>query len=271
MRLTMRLLVTCSLLLMALVAAPSDAATGRAVSLKSSRSAATVGSVFKLSGKVTHSPKGTAVAIQRRGSGAWKTLKTVKTTNRSGAYAWTAAKLTSPGTYSFRARVSKKAKLAAATSAIRKVTASYAPGSIQNPYAVGQSFALAGWRFSLDTTNTDAWPEIEAENQFNEAPVAGWSYVMVAVTFTNLGTGYDDPFFATDEKFVGSDGRVYGYTNSGGDCGVLPNDATEIGDLYANSSATANVCAVVPTQYISGGKWRVEGNDYGAYRHVRIS
>lgn len=267
-RLILALLAVC-LVAVVLAPSPSEAVTSRSVSLTTSRTQVYVGAYFKLSGRVTHSPKGTPVRIERRTTGAWTLVKTAKTTNSTGAYAWTAAKLPGAGTFSFRARVLKTSTRAAATSAIRSVKASYAPGTLQNPYAVGQAFSLGNWRFQVAATDTDAWPEIAAENQFNEAPTPGWSYVTAPVTFTRLGPDYGNPFWETDWTFVGSDLHAY---SDGGDCGVVPNDYMDTGDIYQGGSATGTVCAVVPTSAISGGRWRVTtSTTYDQYRHARIS
>jgi hypothetical protein len=123
---------------------------------------------------------------------------------------------------------------------------------------------------SLAAADTDAWPEISAENMFNDAPEPGWSFVTVPVTYTNIGTTAEQPWWETDVDFVGSNGVVY--DNGSGDqyCGVVPDQAMDIDDMYPGATATGNECVVVPTAYVAGGLWRVRGSYSATPVFVRI-
>ena len=134
------------------------------------------------------------------------------------------------------------------------------PGSRPNPFAIGTSFISGDWTFSLAATDTDAWPEIMAENMFNDPPPAGWSYITTPVTVTYRGAGSEKPWLETYVQFVGTNGVVYTDYSSTSTCGVVPNENDDLPEMYAGGSATGNACAVVPTSYIAGGLWRVRGS-----------
>ena len=152
----------------------------------------------------------------------------------------------------------------------RGSTAPPAPGSRSNPYQVGSTFGLGDWNLQFGTADTDAWPEIAAQNSFNDPPLPGWSYVTVPVTFTRLGTTSAPPWVDTTVDFLGSNNVIYNEW-SDQSCGVLPNDATSINDLYPGGTAAGNDCAVVPTSAIEGGMWRVRSSSaYGIERFVAI-
>jgi len=137
-----------------------------------------------------------------------------------------------------------------------------------SPYSAGTSFTLGSWTLRLGHTVTNAWPQIQLENMFNDAPNPGWSYVMVPVTFTHLAGDPIGPWLDTDFNFVGSNGVAYSQYENSQTCGVLPNDADRIGDMYRGATATGNVCAVVPTSVIAGGVWRAETDLWNVFRYV---
>jgi hypothetical protein len=137
-----------------------------------------------------------------------------------------------------------------------------------SPYAANTSFTLGSWALRLGHTVTNAWPLIQLENMFNDAPYPGWSYVMVPVTFTRLGSTPEQPWWDTRLNFIGSNGVAYSNLENSQTCGVLPNAAMNIGDMYRGATATGNMCAVVPTSVIAGGVWRAETDVWNVYRYV---
>jgi len=126
---------------------------------------------------------------------------------------------------------------------------------------VGQSFPLGVWNLTVQAADTDAWPEIRAENMFNDAPLPGWSYVMVPIRFSNVGTAAGHPFWDIDVDYLGGDQVVYGALSGGQSCGVTPADWSELNDVYPGGTVVANACVVAPTSAIAGGKWRISTRD----------
>ncbi|WP_418058370.1 putative Ig domain-containing protein [Pimelobacter simplex] len=116
-----RLLRTVLPLLLAavlLTGAPgaADAATKRTVSITAAPAQAMAGSSVTLTGRLTRSPKGTPLVVQRKVGAGWAKVASVRTKNKSGAYTVKLARTTTPGTSYYRAVAPKRGKLKAATS-----------------------------------------------------------------------------------------------------------------------------------------------------------
>lgn len=79
------------------------------------------------------------------------------------------------------------------------------------------------------------------ENQFNDPPDDGMESWMLPITVTYTGVDTGDPFWDLDFGFVGDDGRTYD-----GDCGVIPEELWDVGEMYPDAEASANVCLAVP-------------------------
>jgi len=123
-------------------------------------------------------------------------------------------------------------------------------GTVENPGIIGENFTTLDYTDSEHQGATlvsrpievdwDATSEILAENMFNDEPEAGFKYVMVTVQFEYTGKGAVDPFFEVSVEWL-KDGRTYDDIWE-----VLPNDATEIGDLYDGGVATGTFAAMLP-------------------------
>lgn len=262
-------------------------------SLKASSSQVVAGTSFTLAGRLSTRFQ-RPVRLQRKTGSVWAVMQT-KRSNRSGAVSFAQTSPLAAGSYGYRLyapriRVQGKWKPATrtpvATVAVRSVSPTPVPtptvtstptpiptatptptpqptpvlGSRENPISTGTGFTSGAWGFSLGVTDLDAWPEIEAENMFNEPPPVGWSYITVPVTVSYRGTGSETPWIENYIEFVGSNGVVYTSSSSDAWCGVVPSSYYDVPEMYAGGSATGNVCAVVPTGYIAGGLWRVRGS-----------
>lgn len=145
-------------------------------------------------------------------------------------------------------------------------------GSRTNPVPVGTPFVSGAWAFVVEPTDTDAWPEIQSTNMFNDPPLPGYSYVTVAASVTYQGAKTGIPWLNTRAEFLGSDGLVYNDLSGGQWCGVVPQSMSDVNDMYPGASARGNYCAVVPTGAIIGGLWRIKGDndDYSTSREVFV-
>ncbi|RNL60735.1 hypothetical protein EFK50_20740 [Nocardioides marmoriginsengisoli] len=112
-----------ALLVIGALQPPAGAATKRALSITASPTSAVAKSAVTVSGKLTRSPRGTVVKIQRKVGTKWVAAGSTRTKTAAGAYA---AKVTLPATaavYSYRAIAVKTKKLKAATSRTIKISA----------------------------------------------------------------------------------------------------------------------------------------------------
>ena len=90
----------------------------------------------------------------------------------------------------------------------------------------------------------DAWPEIQAENSYNDPPTEGYRFVMWSMDVENVRGSVDEDEWANESDFemVGSRNvHYYRFRNS---CGVIPDELND--DLYRGGKATGNVCLAVP-------------------------
>jgi hypothetical protein len=268
-------------------------ATQTGGTLKVSKSSAAVSTRVDFTGKLPTKVK-RPVILQRKTSGGWVKVASDRTTRR-GKFSIRQSVPGTAGIYPFRVAAKKydagrKTYKALKTPTVKvTVTAAPAPappppttptpppppapGSRENPYLINTPFQAGPWQFVVGAADFDAWPEIQAENPFNEPPAPGWSYVTVPVTFTYLGADTGLPWLDTEVDFVGNDGVVYDDGLFGQDCGVVPDSVYDIGELYPGATATGLECVAVPTSAISGGLWRVADDSSLSriYRFVRAS
>ena len=114
-------------------------------------------------------------------------------------------------------------------------------GTRTNPFPAGTLVANDDWDITIGTPR-EAWGEIKAENQFNSPPEDGTEYWIVPLSGTYKGAETAAPWVDLSVQFVGDDSVTY----DGSTCGVIPEDLTEVGELYTGGQFTANECVVVP-------------------------
>lgn len=112
----------------------------------------------------------------------------------------------------------------------------------KHPVPKGKSAKTSeGWVVRVMKTDRDAWPEIHAENEFNDPPKPGQKMVMVTIRATWMGkeeTGSPIMLVAL-LKSVGRSNVGYSASNS---CGVLPGSLTEHDDVFKRGTITGTVC-----------------------------
>ncbi|HEY8347213.1 MAG TPA: hypothetical protein VIL07_08040 [Symbiobacteriaceae bacterium] len=128
-------------------------------------------------------------------------------------------------------------------------------GTRQNPVPIGTEVEVGpNWHVQLLEVNPDAWSVIQSENMFNTPPEEGKQYVMAKFKFSYAGAESGTPWVDLSLRYLGNDGNTY----SSGDCGVIPQPYTDIGEQFPGASAEGNVCWAVPSSAISGGSIIVE-------------
>jgi hypothetical protein len=112
-------------------------------------------------------------------------------------------------------------------------------GTRENPFPIGTPVSNSEWKITLGMPRV-ADDEVAAENQFNSPPRRGMEYVIVPVTAEYKGTGTGNLLFVR-VGFVGNDNVTYD-----DHCGVVPDELSNIGDLYKGGVAKGNTCVTVP-------------------------
>jgi len=126
---------------------------------------------------------------------------------------------------------------------IEQITATPPPAaglSRGNALPLGQTAVVPpGWEVTVLGVDEDAWPEVQAENQFNDPPEQGYRMVMVTLRVTNIQTKDEAVrISAGDFELVGSRNQVYKtYERS---CGVTPNSLEA--ELFPQGTADGTVC-----------------------------
>jgi len=130
------------------LSAPAEAATARSLTISFSPTAVNAGGKVSVSGRLTKSPSGSTVKIQRKVGTSWVTATSTKTTSAYGGYKVALTMPTTPGKYQFRSIAGASGSLLAATSAtvtatsLRKVIVKAA--SNKSTIAVGETIELSG-------------------------------------------------------------------------------------------------------------------------------
>lgn len=183
-----------ALLAMAMASSPASAAAKkRTMSLSVSSVSVVAGTKITLSGKVTKSPRGTKVRIERLSGRKWKTLKTLKTASSKGTFK---IALTPTSTSTYRAIAPKTKKLKSAVSSTRKVAVrSVAPIARPTPPTPTPPVPTprAAQTVKVPGTTDAAYPSISANGRF--------------VAYSAFST--NDPNFEEDENGVHNTAYVW--------------------------------------------------------------
>jgi hypothetical protein len=128
-------------------------------------------------------------------------------------------------------------------------TPSPAVGTRGNPFPVGTRVSNSAWAVTVNNTNFDAWPVIEAANIFNDPPSQGGQDVLTNFTISYLGPGSTTlSDLIIDLGVVGQSGVEYkSFVN---DCGVEPSPSEiDYSTLFSGATIQLNLC------------WQVASND----------
>lgn len=123
-------------------------------------------------------------------------------------------------------------------------------GTRENPFHIGTDVTDGEWDVVLGEpfNGTQA---VLAENMFNDEPPAGQEFWIVPVHAVYNGTESGTPWIDLTINFVGDDARTYSDA-----CGVIPNNLSDIDELYPGGVADGNVCVSVPAG--APGLWTLE-------------
>ncbi len=113
-------------------------------------------------------------------------------------------------------------------------------GNQDSPLPFGEVGRVGDYEVRVLEVTPDATELVLAENQFNEPPAEGNQFYMVRVEVTYTGSGSGDPGFDLNFQSVGD--RNQGYDISSADCGVVPEQGYEVGELFEGGAAEFNVC-----------------------------
>lgn len=115
-----------------------------------------------------------------------------------------------------------------------------------SPAVLGSNYTWDDLLIEIVAVNKDAWPLVQANNQFNDPPAAGRRMLLITVKITSVGDPEAEPIRITQSNFkvVGDRHVVYNTYGEETHCGVVP-DALN-GVVAHEHSMTGAVCVQVP-------------------------
>ncbi|MCC3764361.1 hypothetical protein K3N28_14945 [Glycomyces sp. TRM65418] len=137
--------------------------------------------------------------------------------------------------------------------------------SIDAPLDMCATGKVDTWDIAVTAVEVDATDTILAADATNEAPAEGSQYFMITVTGANRA----DAAAAPTDLLIGVRNGSWTYQS---DCGIVPNDVLEVGEVAPGESFTANRCVPIETEKIEGAviemallnSWDVETYTYYA-------
>lgn len=131
-------------------------------------------------------------------------------------------------------------------------------GTRERPYVAGSSVTGSASGkdeavLTVGNTTWDAWEIVRAENRFNDPPPDGSVYVLVEITVKNIGSAEAvSPAGTFEVDYVTPDGRSFEREYA-----VIPNDLSDLGDLYEGGEVTGNQVYLLPVGS-EGGVWAIK-------------
>ncbi len=110
----------------------------------------------------------------------------------------------------------------------------------ESPLPLGDTAELADYAVTVASVDFDAEDIVLGENSSNDPALDGNVFVLVTVSVTYIGNETGDPGWDLNFKTVGDQNR--GYTQSDMDCGVVPNNEFDAGELFPTGEAEYNLC-----------------------------
>lgn len=127
--------------------------------------------------------------------------------------------------------------------------AAEAGSSRENPAPIGSVVSGGEWDITINSVTLGATDQVMAANQFNEAPEAGYEYILVNVTATYTGDDKGMPAL-TQVEYVTSDGVTINGFDS---IAVAPDEFDSLTELYTGASVTGNIALAVPSATAADG------------------
>ncbi len=130
-------------------------------------------------------------------------------------------------------------------------------GTRDNPLEVGTRIEMGEWDLAVSEVQFDATDAVLEENQFNDPPVDGRQFVLIAVDATYEGDESGTAWLDFSWAVVGSQGNAFG-TGTDDYCGVIPDSLDDTGETFPGGSVSGNVCVSVESDQVEGATIRIE-------------
>lgn len=130
-------------------------------------------------------------------------------------------------------------------------------GTRDNPLELGTRIEMGDWTIAVVDVDVEATDRIMEENEYNDPPADGRTFVMFGVEATYEGDDSGDPWLDFSWAIVGGGGNTFG-TGTDDYCGSIPDPLSDQGETYPGGSVSGNECIAVPVDQLEGSTLRVE-------------
>lgn len=127
-------------------------------------------------------------------------------------------------------------------------------GTRENPFPLGAEISTSDWTVTVDGVDLDATDAVLAENEFNEAPEEGRTYILVDVTAQYTGDDPEGSMPMLSVAYVSPEGNTFDGTEMSA---VAPDSFDSMSTLYEGASTSGNIALQVPADGVEEGTLRV--------------
>lgn len=127
-------------------------------------------------------------------------------------------------------------------------------GTRANPYAPGAEISSSDWAVTVNSVDLGATDAVLAENEFNEAPEEGHTYILVDITVQYTGDDPEGSMPMTSVAYVSPEGNTFDGTDMSA---VAPDSFDSMSTLYEGASTTGNIALQVPADSLEDGTLKV--------------
>lgn len=127
-------------------------------------------------------------------------------------------------------------------------------GTRASPYAPGAEISSSDWAVTVNSVDLDATDAVLAENELNEAPEEGHTYILVDITVQYTGDDPEGSMPMTSVAYVSPEGNTFDGTEMSASA---PNSFDSMSTLYEGASTTGNIALQVPADGVEDGTLKV--------------
>ncbi|GAB3191012.1 hypothetical protein [Nesterenkonia suensis] len=127
-------------------------------------------------------------------------------------------------------------------------------GTRANPYPLGSEITTSDWAVTVNSVDLDATAAVLEENQFNEDPEEGHTYILVNLSVQYIGDDPEGDMPMVSVSYVSPEGNTFASHDRSA---VEPDSFDSMSTLYEGASTTGNIALHVPTDGVEDGVLKV--------------
>lgn len=139
--------------------------------------------------------------------------------------------------------------------------------SRETPLPLGSTLETKDWAVTINSVDLNATEAVMAENQFNEAPTADQTYILVNATIKFKGDEASGSTPMSSIQYVTAEGNSI---SSGDNLAVAPESLDTLSTLYKDASVTGNMVFAVPAASAAQGVLAVRPDMFSEKKFVAV-